>query len=74
MKRMIELCGTWGITLGVAAAFWGVLFPQYLFGTDCIVEEEQKEEEDFYIDLGNVSWDNIQWKCSILEWIGEKNE
>lgn len=90
MKNIWKAMIAWGTGVMLSAGFWGIVFPQYTFTTDCVEVVEEKDRNDvegtersydqdspaenLYFDIGSADTDHIHIKCSILEWIGEKKE
>lgn len=70
------------IGFALAAAFWGVLFPQYVFTADVItVQDEQGNDvteqvlesgANLYYDIGNADSKQLEIKFGLWEWIQGK--
>ena len=86
MKNSIKLIMAWAVTMMTSAGFWGIVFPQYTFTSDCVQVINEKEQnaaeeeilltdadnENLYVAIASAESEKVHIKCSIWEWIGEK--
>lgn len=65
----------------LAAGFWGIAFPQYLFTKDCvkIVNEDEEditgqegEEKNLYREICNAKPHQLEVRIGIWEWAKDK--
>lgn len=65
----------------LAAGFWGIAFPQYLFTKDCVkivdedgadVTEQAGEEKNLYREISNAAPHQLEVRIGILEWAKDK--
>ncbi len=68
----------WLAGLVLAAGFWGIVFPRYMFTEDCVriydedgkdVTEEAGKDRNLYREIGNAEPEQIEMEISILEWM-----
>lgn len=71
----LAAAGLFGLIL--AAGFWGFAFPRYMFTHDSVrisdekgqdVTEEAGKDKNLYVEIGSAGADQIEIKCSILDW------
>jgi len=60
----------------LAAGFWGMAFPRYMFTGDCVritddeggdITEEAEEDRNLFVEIGSAGSDQIRIKFSFLE-------
>ena len=65
----------------LAAGFWGIAFPQYLFTKDCVkivdkdgvdVTKQAREEKNLYCEISNAAPHQLEVRIGILEWAKDK--
>ncbi len=72
---VLAIAGISGLIL--AAGFWGIAFPHYMFMKDSVkifdeagedITEEAGKEKNLYVELGSAEPEQIKIKVGILEW------
>ena len=60
----------------LAVGFWGIMFPQYFFTSDCVrifkesgeeLTEKEREGRNLYYEIGTAKPEQIEVKISFLE-------
>lgn len=88
MKNSFKLIMAWAAAMMASAGFWGIVFPQYTFTSDCVQVINEKDqnaaedetltgdgdEENLYVAIASADPEKVHIKCSIWEWIGEKTK
>lgn len=77
-EKNLNLAVLWFASLVLAAGFWGIAFPRYMFTEDCVriydedgkdVTKEAEEDRNLYREIGSAEPEQIEVKIGILEWM-----